>query len=1270
MHSSFCFLLPFFPCPFFAASCLGISISRFHGMEDLIALRDTNLRAHGSTDRPNHENHDSSLKKLQTFRARLKGFPDFPIDQFRSDICSSLNLSRYLSECASALLDAKFKPVEIINAVRIASFLHQNYTEFSQELVSYWNRKIHSSSGSEPTNTGAAGTAMQYECCKDEGDVLRKRALFRLYVDFLAAGVVTSEKILFAALRNELANNPNVELVAPLASGFAKYFFKLEPNPCRPELVSAIGQVVYFQFAQQRFLPIILAGLGSFREMVAATRSMWYSRGEVPADLREKWISSREKWEKWISILVPLLDKQSLVPKSLVPFLRAFATEAIPVDVSSSEGDDSQRDVILLLQGKFAETFQTAAAPQNPGQPTAPVPKSSESDDASVAQELLQAEEEDFPTWLLREDDIRLFYSGLNAPVAESENAPGLDATEEPVSKDPKDGCDPGSAAASASKVPKDKSLDYLIDNFASATTKSKIEEVLKNMRDLSLCQKDAAGFQSALRHKLLVRLQSNSYRIEAAPHLIRGVVRLDYFGICPDLLNSLISALTSSTEVSKVTRYRRLLCEILKCCLLLSVIDPAVSEKYSARGVSSFLLDRVATLIEEWTIASLEQLCFLMQACGRFLSRWPQSRVRCTTLAETMWRKKVARVLPLDVAMQVEQAYFATLPPKFTVQRQLEKERERKYGGAEFAVLACHPLVLYIEHIFQSASVIQNTSVGKDRNSRHTVASSEDFVLSKLKKVVWSDPDCVWMLHFTISHKIHFPSIPLLARSLARLCRESRPAAQFVVEVMDDLLFRVEYSSAWAPALFSVQRRSWDIAFLVECVSAGIIPPRTWMDLVLFLLRVPTSSTAAAASSNVKEDNIFRFRSAIYLLEPLLAKFDISNSWVELPVIALLLGSVPLFPLPVDLQISIDNISALLKSSKEKRGAPIQELNVAYLVGRVSECLDGLAFNYTGQLLMGRPVRKPSKKSTSAQTVPKLPPPVLKYNAKSILPFPKSDRPSDAFHGRPILISADWRKEEAVLAEMVERAVANAVPTGESKPGVGLSAASHTADTPPPAQPRPVAHPEDDDDDDEEEEEEPADEEEELEDDDDDAEEDVEDLEEDVEDLEDGLEDAEDDEDDEESSEEDDDEYDSDDSLADLENDEDDLDDIDRQIREITMESIRERREEGIVAPLALASAKTANAKTTVNATAPTEVKVLLKGKGTKVLQVSESDESSDLSQILKARQEAAKREQEERKRTLLQAYYTDEASQQEPQDVGRGFRGGKPARPWSRRR
>lgn len=69
--------------------------------------------------------------------------------------------------------------------------------------------------------------------------------------------------------------------------------------------------------------------------------------------------------------------------------------------------------------------------------------------------------------------------------------------------------------------------------------------------------------------------------------------------------------------------------------------------------------------LLEDFTHHNIEMACNLLEVCGRFLYRSPDSHIRTKNLLELMMRKKAVQNLDSRQLTLIENAFFYCNPPE-----------------------------------------------------------------------------------------------------------------------------------------------------------------------------------------------------------------------------------------------------------------------------------------------------------------------------------------------------------------------------------------------------------------------------------------------------------------------------------------------------------------------------------------------------------------------------------------------------------------------------
>ncbi|EEQ31421.1 nonsense-mediated mRNA decay protein 2 [Microsporum canis CBS 113480] len=162
---------------------------------------------------------------------------------------------------------------------------------------------------------------------------------------------------------------------------------------------------------------------------------------------------------------------------------------------------------------------------------------------------------------------------------------------------------------------------------------------------------------------------------------------------------------------------------------------------------------------LDEFSRMNIEIIGNLLENCGRYLLRNPETAPRMASFLETLGRKKSAQHLGQQERMIIENAmYYVDPPPRPAIQ---QKERT--------------PMELYIRKL-----------VYLDMNKRNYTK-----VLKSIRKLHWEEPEVVRILEgiFSKPGKIKYGNIHLLAIIISALYRYHQP---FVISVIDNVLERI----------------------------------------------------------------------------------------------------------------------------------------------------------------------------------------------------------------------------------------------------------------------------------------------------------------------------------------------------------------------------------------------------------------------------------------------------------------------------------------------
>lgn len=125
----------------------------------------------------------SDIKKSSAFVNRLKMLTENNAESLMKDIVE-LNLTRYVSECVTAIADAPLKLVDLPATVKVASLLHQRYKDFTALFVQTLVTVFDASYGAD-----------------DKSKIVKRRILLRLLSELYLAGVYDDANVIVAIIQ-------------------------------------------------------------------------------------------------------------------------------------------------------------------------------------------------------------------------------------------------------------------------------------------------------------------------------------------------------------------------------------------------------------------------------------------------------------------------------------------------------------------------------------------------------------------------------------------------------------------------------------------------------------------------------------------------------------------------------------------------------------------------------------------------------------------------------------------------------------------------------------------------------------------------------------------------------------------------------------------------------------------------------------------------------------------------------------------------------------
>jgi regulator of nonsense transcripts 2 len=240
---------------------------------------------------------------------------------------------------------------------------------------------------------------------------------------------------------------------------------------------------------------------------------------------------------------------------------------------------------------------------------------------------------------------------------------------------------------------------------------------------------------------------------------------------------------------------------------------------------------------LDDFSRMNIEIICNLLENCGRYLLRNPETSPRMASFLETLQRKKGAQVLGQQERMLIENAVYYVNPPE----RAAIEQKERT------------PIELFLRKIMYQDL------------TRRTL----DKTVKQIRKMHWEEEDIVNLLHkvFAKPGKIKYSNIHLLAVILGTIHRYHQ---DFAISVIDDLLESITFGLELNDFKFN-QRRIAEVKYLGELYIYRLVDSPLIFDTLYKLLNYGWEGGYARPglyNPLDQSDDYFRIRLVCNLLE------------------------------------------------------------------------------------------------------------------------------------------------------------------------------------------------------------------------------------------------------------------------------------------------------------------------------------------------------------------------------------------------------------------
>ncbi|ORY08796.1 armadillo-type protein [Clohesyomyces aquaticus] len=833
-------------------------------------LRELNFRAWaGEQDVfPVQGSLDSSMKKNTAFIKRLRtAVAASSQTQFVQEI-RTLSLHKYLSEIISACYEGLCKlksPGEIAAGVEIVSALHQRFgpTEFTGYIAWYIGR------GLSTRDKSQLKTLAQDVREREEKDRLaRQRVLLRVATELWLVGVLRS---LEDVARPEEAAAKGKD-TAKLAEASAKA--KATANGSRSDNGDAEPfplEVLKDMLGHDREhinLPLVVIFVKAFAwDILGAKTSSADGRKTVTEDgatsveknednsateedestAKDPPITSPELRQRFKNILTRYFEDVKLHllrdQKHIVTQGRKNA-EAYVKSGEVFEDRQANYDKQVKAQERLAANAQVLADALGVEMPDLKEKDSSANTGDGLiglvkAGDYLRGQSDGPGIW--EDEDERRFYENL---VDLKDRVPGI-LLEEPKKKKADNDEQVGKKVEAKLEEKPDPAaeakaaeLDDQSTAIANKSVGAQVDAILARLPELStkdMVDQTAIDFcflnSKASRNRLIKAVQDiPKGRSDLLPLYSRLIATLAKY--MPDVSQGLVSYLDDEFR----SLQRRKSKDFLGQVRTQNVRYLAELTKFGVVP-EHVIFHCLKVSLDEFSRMNIEITCNLLENCGRYLLRNPETAPRMASFLETLQRKKTAQVIGQQERMLIENAIYYVNPPE----RAAIEQKERT------------PIELFLRKL-----------VYMDLTKR-----TLDKIVKQIRKLHWEEDEIVNLLHkiFAKPGKIKYSNIHLLAVILGSLHRYHQ---DFTISVIDDLMESITFGLELNDFKFN-QRRIAEVKYLGELYIYRMVDSPLVFDTLYKLLNYGyEGGYARPGLINPLDlpDDYFRIRLVCNLLE------------------------------------------------------------------------------------------------------------------------------------------------------------------------------------------------------------------------------------------------------------------------------------------------------------------------------------------------------------------------------------------------------------------
>ena len=714
---------------------------------------------------------------------------------------NQVNLSKFISEAVTSIVEAKLKLTDIFTAVKICSSLHQRYVDFTVQLIPALSKVF--------SNVKPSINESEQE---KNAKLIKRRIILRLLGELYICGIFDDIDIILHILQDLISadqakdNRENqfsyLSLIISFLRGTGEELLALKKRdqPSEELLISQSQRNMFLDLLDNYFDAASNYLKNEHKELRSKERENHHileTKGELSEQQTQLYDKLRKNYEKLLSNVTMLAE---LLSKNL---------PELPEDSHSTRLEISTNPIQSMLNKDNQQSSNDSVF---------------EDDDTRSFYENLP--------------DLKLLVPGvLLGTTTESDNKQSDDIQVKKIEKDTtsvEKEDSTNSATTTTSTTSAGSSLDNLLAKLPTCVNRDLIDQAT-----VEFCY-----LNTKANRKKLVKCLFNIPRTALAllPYYSRLVATLNVF--MKDIGTLLVAMLEEEFQSHYLTKDQ---INIETKIRNIRFIGELTKFRICSTSIA---LNCLKLCLDDFVHHNIDVACNLLETCGRFLYKLPETHVRTKNLLEILMRLKNASTLPPRLDTMVENAYYYCVPPE----RQTKIKKE------------IPPLHKYIQKLLY----LDLTS-----------ESSAKIVLKQLRKVNWSTSESFLIKSFLKIHKAKYGSIGYLASLVSGLLSYHE---LFGIKVVDALMDQIK-SSLEDNQSMSQQRQVMSLKFLGELYNFCVVESTLIFDTLYLLINLLHNNNIVAEmdsneSTNENNNNeSFRIRLVCTLLDTCGQYFDKGSS-------------------------------------------------------------------------------------------------------------------------------------------------------------------------------------------------------------------------------------------------------------------------------------------------------------------------------------------------------------------------------------------------------